>query len=89
MRDRDERMRVMDADMEAAKKKNTQQAADLQQAESANIPKWPPDHMSRFLSAQVECNQELSQFYQADSVRRANTNSFIINSSSSKITWRD
>lgn len=38
--------------MEAATKRNTQQAADPQRAERANKPKWSSDHMSRFLSAQ-------------------------------------
>lgn len=51
-RDRDERMRTGDGDMEAATKRNTQQAADPQRAERANKPKWSSDHMSRFLSAQ-------------------------------------
>ena len=53
-RDRDDRMRAEDADVEAATKRNTQQAADPQQADTANKAKWPSDHVSRFLSAQVE-----------------------------------
>lgn len=31
-----------------------QWAVDPQQAGRANKPKWPSDHMSRFLSAQVD-----------------------------------
>lgn len=53
-RDRHGRMKAENADKEAATKRKTQPAADPHRAKSPNETKWPLDHMSRFLSAQVE-----------------------------------
>ena len=56
----------------------------------ADEPKWPSDHMSWFSLRSLRAgNQELSRVCQAGAAHSADNNSFIINSSSSKITYRD